>query len=212
MYTIAKCLEALEQASKESSQQTISMLVDRVDTLETTMTQLNSTIAGQNTVIEELKTALTYQCEKYNRVTHHSKLSQNDTVKSLKDKQKHFEQVLVKQKHEVQQAVSSISVSPVSSQQFLDQKVALQKLSADLDKLSSSVDELSSSALPSLSSVKVQQDSSSSPIGTKLPVCTRCGKSSHSEKTCGSKQLHCFTCGKKGHLARCCRTKDSGSC
>ena len=38
MYTIAKRLEALEQATKESSQQTISMLVDRVDTLETTDT------------------------------------------------------------------------------------------------------------------------------------------------------------------------------
>ena len=117
MYTIAKRLEALEQASKKSSQQTISMLVDRVDTLETTVTQLNSTIAGQNTVIEELKTGLTYQSEKYNRVTHPSKLSQNDTVKSLKDKQKHFEQVLVKQKHEVQQVVpvSVFPLCPVSS-------------------------------------------------------------------------------------------------
>ena len=188
------------------------MLVDRVDTLETTVKQLNSAIANQNTVIEELKTALTYQCEKYNRVTHHSKLSQNDTMKSLKDKQKHFEQVLEKQKQKVQQAISTISVSSVTNQQFLDQKVALYKLSADLDKLSSFVDDFSSAALPSVTSVKVQQDSSSSPIGSKLPVCTRCGTRSHSEKTCGSKQLHCYTCGKKGHLARCCRTKDQGSC
>ena len=207
MHTIAKRLEALEQVSKDSSQQTISMLVDRVDTLETTVKQLNSAIASQNTVIDGLKTALTYQCEKYSRVTHHSKLSQ-----SLKDKQKHFEQVLEKQKQEVQQVISTISISSVTNQQFLDQKVALEKLSANLDKLSSFVDELSRAELPSVTSVKVQQDSSSSPIASKLPVCTRCGKRSHSEKTCGSKQLHCYICGKKGHLARCCRTQDSGSC
>ena len=86
-------------------------------------------------------------------------------MKSLKDKQKHFEQALVKQKHDIQQAVSSISVSSGSSQQFLDQKVALDKLSTDLKKLSSSVDELSSDALPSVSSIKVQQDNPSSLIG-----------------------------------------------
>ena len=212
MCNIAKRLEALEQVSKDSSQQTISMLVDRVDTLETTVKQLNSAIASQNTAIEALKAALTYQCEKYNRVTHHSKLSQNDTMKSLKDKHKHFEQVLEEQKQEVQQAISTISVSSVTNQQFLDHKVALDKLSADLDKLSSFVDDFSSAALPSVTAVKVQQDSSSSPIGSKLPVCTRCGKRSHSEKTCGSNHLYCYICGKKGHLARCCRTKDPGSC
>ena len=155
---------------------------------------LKHNIAGARCIVQTNNSTTCYQV-----------FNPSDTTVTL-------QQGTVLQKQEVQQVISTISISSVTNQQFLDQKVALEKLSANLDKLSSFVDELSRAELPSVTSVKVQQDSSSSPIASKLPVCTRCGKRSYSEKTCGSNHLYCYICGKKGHLARCCRTKDPGSC
>ena len=112
------------------------------------MQTLQETIQKQNQVVDTLKGVLIYQGDHINKVSRHSRLSKDDTVRSLKDKQRHVEELLSQQKQDIQQVVSSLStVSPeATKQQLTQQEETMKRLSSDLQKLSSAVEKYSVTA------------------------------------------------------------------
>ena len=195
----------------EDHKETVKILVGRIEHLETSISDLRVTVHNQKETITVLQHLFQSQIQK-------QKLSKDDFSKSVSDRQKHLQEQVVQQKQEIKHIVAVMaqhkkdhasdlpSHLKQTSQQFNNHKASIDKLTNDLQHPSLSVDKLLTSPVSSIT------HSGKSPRCSTEESCTRCGKSSHSERNCGARLLQCYTCGKKGHLARCCRQTIQADC
>ena len=200
------------QNQQERDQQfSINLLVNRIEDLETellkggkvpsleaTVKALQIKIQEQDNTIADLRQALKTHCEKCDMLSSSKKLSQTDTVKSLRDKQKYLEQEMMAQKEDTTKKISSISASVVSFEQLDEQRATLAKLADDVQALTSNI------GSAAVCNVTRQAEISTA---TASNPCYRCGRRFHHERNCGAQYLVCFNCGKRGHFARCCEAQ-----
>ena len=212
-------IQVKQRQQEKDHKSTVSMLVNRIKdleeslakspcenmvrSLENTVELLQSRIKDQGSIIAELQHALAKQREKCNVVSSNAKFSQTDTVKSLRDKQRHMEEQMLQQKEDITKTISSISDSVVSFTEFEKQKATLEKLADEIQQLTPKNE--------SFAVFSIKNPNRNSTHTSQQP-CNRCGGNYHQERTGGALHLTCYKCGKKGHFSRCCRTPQTPSC